>query len=205
MDAISTMDQLWTRVSQAGKFDPGLAQLHSLRLTYTPQAELVELLMFGTTPDRRALTVSWSGIGHPHARTGDVVVNVSPPGTALLLEQSPRIEEILQALDQVGAETMLSAIDENATIDSYSVTALRGPNDSSSGIPTDQRAMLWDGTRFVELPPEDSRRTYAAVTGVFLVVYPMVATTSSSTAQQDQTLITTTGRSLAPTFYVICN
>lgn len=198
----SSLSAIWARVAESAGLDSDKACLEDLTLQYSPTGAEIKLAISAATTDGHLVSASWSRVGQQAADTLNIGVDISAAVTLFSKPESPAIGPIFEALDQVGVDNMIAAIDEEGPVEYYTLHVLRGPSDFGPGIPSGYPAFIWDGGRFVSLGSADGRRAYGG-SAVFVLVSPTVVVSPPSSVLAQETATTRMWQSLPSRFFVI--
>jgi hypothetical protein len=186
-----------------GDFPSDTAQAVTLQLGFSPSGALDSLFVVAYAPDTRQLLTA-EAFGPPSEYieiSGAVVDGVS------MDVQAATVVSYLTAIELVGRETMLAqlpALSEPSlgTYPGYYLLEAWPRAGGEEDVPSDAKALVWDGSAFQPLDAGDSRRQ-ADPGYVRFVMTPIPAVWSIPALPPGQQTTTTEGIDTSPVCFVI--
>jgi hypothetical protein len=199
------LQDAWTKVAEAAGVPSDSAEIEDLMVDYTSDGLLVHFLLQAWTHRGKSISVGYEAYGAADLASRRVTISggVAEAATGVPRQTAGLVGTVLSTIDRVGTAAVLAKLPDVGANGFYSFGSVptRGYPDA---IPAVASAYVWDGAAFATLAATDARRTYGG-RYVFLAVTP-VATTRGAAAQAAGGGIvstTMTGRSLAPTYFVV--
>ena len=195
--------------SGGGDFPTDTARMLTLQLGFSPSGSLESLFIVAYAPDtRQLLTATAFGSYTGYSPSGEYIdVSGAVVDGVSMDVQSDAVVSYLTAIELVGRETMLAqlpALPEPSlgTYPGYYLLEAWPRAGGEEDIPSDARAVVWDGSAFQPLDAGDLRRQ-AHPGYVRFVMTPMTPVYPMPALPPGQQTTTTEGIDTGPVYFVI--